>query len=330
MVNRIQDGLSERSTDFGYLIKNAGNQARNFGHFTIVVTNGAHAGVKLQQTAGEITIGSDANNDIVLFADALAPHHVHVELPKNILAQIRITPVEERIVLEDGSIVEVGQYVDLDAGETFSAANTEIAINRIADPKSFIKPGLRLFALVCLVAMLPIVYSLFSGLFFGIADAGSRALSSLNPQMIISSSGLLGRGVDSNQNDADAFAWTIRTKLEDLKLNHRLKVSSASAETIRIQGSISDAEVTSWNAFLRWYDTKQNFPQLIRDVSRTTLDRNLPEVKSVWLDDQPTAFLKDGTVATVGSSLPDGWKVVSIDATSVKIERDGTFISLTY
>ena len=91
-----------------------------------------------------------------------------------------------------------------------------------------------------------------------------------------------------------------------------------------------DDEVESWNAFLRWYDTKTGFPSLIRDVRRTDIETDLPKIKSVWLDTQPTVFFRDGTTAYIGSRLRGGWTVNAIDGNGVVIERDGATISLTY
>ena len=129
---------------------------------------------------------------------------------------------------------------------------------------------------------------------------------------------------------AKKFTWAARVQLEDLKLNHLLRAETTADGSIRVYGNISDREVSRWTGFLQWYDTRQGFPPLIRDVNRVGVDRDLPKIKSVWLDDEPTAFLTDGSVAKIGSEISGGWKVVGIDENGVTIERDGSTVSLTY
>lgn len=327
---QIQNGFERHSSQIVGYIKDAGDVVKNVGNFTVEVTSGCHEGITVNRQPGEFTIGGSKDNDIILFGDDVAERHVKVSLPSGMTGNIRISPLEDKVVLDDGSVVEIGQYVELGSDEPFRIGDVELVIGRVANPQKFVKPGLRVLAIVCLLAMIPILYSIFSGLVFGIAGAGSKVISSINTQIVQSTGDLMGGQSNAETKEAKAYAWTVRTKLEDLKLNHRLRVSSTAEGSIRLSGTISDADVPAWTAFLRWYDTKPTFPSLIRDVKRTTIDRNLPEIKSVWLDQEPTVFLKDGTVAKIGSRLKDGWTIVSIDATDVKIERDGTIISLTY
>ena len=128
----------------------------------------------------------------------------------------------------------------------------------------------------------------------------------------------------------DAYMWTAKLKLEDLKLNHRLKITSNDQTEIRIDGNISVQETSNWNIFLKWYETKEGFPKLVHAVNTSETKGNIPELKSVWFDASPTAYFTDGRFGNIGTVFEDGWKIVGIEAWAVFIEREGTMITLNY
>lgn len=335
-VNRIIDtGLSKiQGADANHAkayLSNANDTLKHAGLYMLEVLTGAHAGSTHVQKNGSISVGSSAENDVVLFASNAYPNHFEVKLTSGLVSKLTVKPLDAPVTLEDGSIVEIGQEAEISTDEVISLGDTEITISRIADPKTFVKPAIRVIAFVCVLAMIPIVYGIAAGFLGTVAEAGSRVVSSVQHGIERTSSSIIGTVATSPTRDHDqAFAWTVRVKLEDLQLNHKLRVSPTADGSIRVFGNISDKELPRWTNFLQWYDTTSNFPPLIRDVSRANVGTNLPQIKSVWLDDNPSVFFKDGTVGNVGSSLKAGWKIVSIDDASVMIERDGAIISLTY
>ncbi len=128
----------------------------------------------------------------------------------------------------------------------------------------------------------------------------------------------------------EAYLWTAKLKLEDLKLNHRLKISLSDGNELKIDGSISKNELPNWNDFQTWYATKEGFPKLTHSVSTTATVGDIPELKSVWFDATPTAYFVDGRSGNIGTVLNDGWKIISIEAWAVFVERNGTTITLNY
>lgn len=128
----------------------------------------------------------------------------------------------------------------------------------------------------------------------------------------------------------DAFVWTAKLKLEDLKLNHRLQVSVGEASELVVKGNISKEETQNWQTFLSWYESKDGFPNLQHSVETTATSGNIPELKSVWFDTNPTAYFTDGRSGNIGTLFEDGWKIVSIEAWAVFVERDGNTIMLNY
>lgn len=333
--NLIDTGISKiHAADASHAkayLSNANDTLKHAGHYMFEVLNGPHAGSTHIQKNGSISVGSSSENDVILFASNAYPNHFEIKLTSGLVSKLMVKPIEAPVTLDDGSIVEVGQEAEISTDEIISFANTEITISRIADPKSFVKPAIRVVAFVCMLAMIPLIYGIAAGFLGTVAEAGSRVVSSVQHGIEKTSSTLIGTVATSpNQDHDQAFAWTVRVKLEDLQLNHKLRVSPTADGSIRVYGNVSDDELPRWTSFLQWYDTTSNFPPLIRDVSRAKVGTNLPQIKSVWLDDNPSVFFKDGTVGNVGSSLKAGWKIVSIDDASVMIERDGAIISLTY
>lgn len=333
--NLIDTGISKISAaDANHAkayLSNANDTLRHAGHYMLEVLNGAHAGSTHIQKNGSISVGSSSENDVILFASNAYPNHFEIKLTSGLVSKLQVKPIDAPVTLEDGSIVEVGQEAEIDTDEIISFTDTQITISRIADPKSFVKPAMRVIAVVCVLAMIPLVYGIAAGFLGTVAEAGSRVVSSVQHGIEKTSSTILGNIATAPRQDHDqAFAWTVRVKLEDLQLNHKLRVSPTADGSIRVYGNVSDKELPRWTSFLQWYDTTSNFPPLIRDVSRANVGTNLPQIKSVWLDDNPSVFFKDGTVGNVGSSVKAGWKIVSIDDASVMIERDGAIISLTY
>ena len=128
----------------------------------------------------------------------------------------------------------------------------------------------------------------------------------------------------------DAFIWTTKLKLEDLKLNHRLQVTASAANDLLIKGNISKQEAENWKAFLDWYEGKDGFPVLNHYVETSATTSNIPELKSVWFDTKPTAYFTDGRSGNIGTSFEDGWEIVSIEAWAVFVQRNGTTVMLQY
>jgi len=132
------------------------------------------------------------------------------------------------------------------------------------------------------------------------------------------------------QEFMQAYMWAAKLKLEDLKLNHRLKVTTDTANGLVVKGSISKQEAENWQVFLSWYEGKQGFPVLKHSVETNATTSNIPELISVWFDTKPTAYFADGRSGNIGTAFEDGWKIINIEAWAVFVERNGTTVMLNY
>lgn len=315
-------------------VDSARQYIQNSGKYLISVVGGVHTGAKVFVDPGTITIGRDASNNIVLFADDIEEQHVQLDLSAKYLQPIMVTPVNGSCRLDDGSIVDIGQYAEIDSGETIYFSNAALHISRVTSPKSVMNTAIKGAAILAIILIVPLAYSLFSNLFVGAAGAGSKFFSSINHEISVQSDQYLGTQFASagepSEKMVKEFTWATRAQLEDLKLNHRLQADSTADGSIRVFGTISDKESARWTSFLRWYDTKTGFPPLIRDVQSVGEQRDLPEIKSVWLGLEPTAIMQDGSIVKIGSQIRGGWKVITINKNGMTIERDGSTVSLTY
>ena len=182
----------------------------------------------------------------------------------------------------------------------------------------FIKPANRSWVIICVIAIMPMAYLAFSAGFF----VGSKnALRDDSLTEVVEA--------DTEAN-LESFAWAARSRLEDFRLDHRLMVTQAGINSLRISGDISADEVERWRKFLKWYASHPTFPELIQDINHDSSGHDFPRVDAVWFDGEPAVVFRDGTVATIGSHLKDGWQVVSISYMAIMLERDGTRFSLTF
>lgn len=128
----------------------------------------------------------------------------------------------------------------------------------------------------------------------------------------------------------EAYAWTARLKVEELKLHHRLNVKVENENSISIDGNISKEETQNWDEFLAWYDTKPEFPTLSHQVEATAISGNIPKLKSVWFNENSTAYFTDGSFGNIGTIIQDGWEIKGIEGWAVFVERDEATITLSY
>jgi hypothetical protein len=308
----------------------AKNLARNAGKYEIIITSGVHEGARITCDPGTVSIGSGMNNDAVLFGEDIAEEHVKLVLPINVLKDIEIVPTQDAVEIDGAGFVEVGQFAHISSDQTIRLGDVDVLIKRVGDPKSMMRPAIRVFAFICVLAIVPLAWGVFSGFALTAADASGRIINAIHSGVSEASQSVLGSKSINLSEDTNAFAWTTRTKIEDLKLNHRVRVKGTPDGSIRVTGTISDTDVPAWTAFLQWYDSNPGLPPLIRDVVRKDIAGDVPQVSSVWIDENPTAVFKDGTVAGIGSRVQNGWTVVAVSNQSVTLERDGAYVNLTF
>ena len=79
-----------------------------------------------------------------------------------------------------------------------------------------------------------------------------------------------------------------------------------------------------------WYLARQNFPRLDEEVQFVASAGPVPDVKSIWFGETPTAFFNDGTSGGIGETIGNGWTILRIEETGIVLERNGSVISIEY
>lgn len=128
----------------------------------------------------------------------------------------------------------------------------------------------------------------------------------------------------------EAYVWTTKLKVEELNLHHRLDVKATNKNSIIVDGKISKEEAGDWDTFLKWYESKADFPPLSHKVEATAISGNIPKLQSVWFNEEPTAYFKDGSFGSIGTVIQDGWEIKGIEPWAVFVERDNAIITLNF
>ena len=129
---------------------------------------------------------------------------------------------------------------------------------------------------------------------------------------------------------AEAYTWSVRTKIEQLGLERYLKAEAAEDGELMLWGKITKRAMPQYEQFKTWYASKKAFPELRERFQIVEEAALFPQIRSVWLGSKPTVHFDNGQVASIGSRIGDGWEVVSIDHLAVKIRRDGETLTLSY
>jgi hypothetical protein len=296
----------------------------------LTVTAGAHKGASVVNSSGSITVGRSENCDIVLFADDIEPAHFRVKVEPGLLGKLVVHALQGPIQIKGRSLVDVGEYCDIAAGAEIIAGSAMVRVERLADPNNLAVPALRAGIVVLALATAWVGWSLLTTLANLIPAGASSVMETVSAPVSREIGAVMGTPASKEAANLEAFAWRARAQLEDLGLNRGLRVASGAPGVLKITGTISEAQSSSWNEFLRWYDANPDFPKLIREVSRSEVETGLPALQSVWLDGEPTVYFKDGASATVGETVNGDWKIKEINAASVLVERDGSTVALTF
>jgi hypothetical protein len=203
-------------------------------------------------------------------------------------------------------------------------------VERMADPANFAVPALRSGIVILAMATAWVGWSLITTMMELVPPGASALVESVSAPVSRQIGQALGTPSAKDAANLEAFAWQARTRIEDLGLNRGLRVVTGAPGTLRVTGTINEAQAAAWNEFLRWYDGNPEFPKLVREVSRSEVGNDLPALQSVWLDGEPTVYFTDGASGRVGDRVAGDWKITGITGASVLVERDGSTVALTF
>ncbi|MEM7425495.1 MAG: FHA domain-containing protein [Pseudomonadota bacterium] len=296
----------------------------------ISVIAGSHAGTEVWLAHGDIRLGSAPDNDIILFADDLQPHHCTIQVGGNIFGKIRIEAGDGAVMVNQSKIVEPGEFIQVPAGSTIRLANAQVRVGMSIEWNDYKLPAVKAVVVAALIAMLYVGSNLTGSVMTSAGGFGDRLVSSAEKVVTGISAPASNGSAGKSSHEKAANLNGVRAKLQELGLSASVRVASLADDSMRVFGSISPRHSAAWNRFQRWYDDQPGLPKLVRDVVRTASNPKLPKLQSVWLTGTPMAHFAGGGSASVGDELPGSWKVIEITAEAVTIERDNSPVRLKF
>ncbi|MEM9204878.1 MAG: EscD/YscD/HrpQ family type III secretion system periplasmic domain-containing protein [Pseudomonadota bacterium] len=288
------------------------------GKVTLSVHSGAHRGTVTTLTTNKLTIGADPANDIVLFADDLAPRHFTVRVTDMFFGKAEVRAIEGPVTLGDGEIVEPGCSVKAQLPLLVRVAETEIEIAPALDLDRF---WTRTIGIAVLILGLAIGGQV-------IASLTKNVFASLSSEPIFTSSTSTDRAQLAGQS-GDHLA-SLRERLASSGLSETISLEQTTTGAIVATGNINDGEAPSWRSVIQWHDAQLRAPLLINNVKKGTQSASLPMVRSVWMGERPYLILESGRRAEEGDTLSDGWSVEKITQANVILNRAGRRVMITF
>lgn len=278
------------------------------GGLALVVEKGVHAGGSANNRAGILTIGAALDNDVVLIADKLSPHHARLSVRNIWRGLLRIEAKDGPVRLADGRVIDQGRFLDVVMPARFQLAAAEFKAepaNDISKAKKFALPAVLLAALAL---MLPPLTGVISGLF----SAPGSVMQVAAPAPLVQST-----------EQAEKFLEMLRGRLREAGLTGQVSADRGGAGSLVATGTIEPANADKWRDVIKWYDAQPGAPLLLNNVTRGEVNAVLPAFRAVWLDAKPQVVLLSGQTAGVGETIGGGWKIEAIEASGVVLSRDG-------
>ncbi|MCC2113603.1 MAG: hypothetical protein KDJ16_16330, partial [Hyphomicrobiales bacterium] len=220
----------------------------------LTVAEGAHRGASVSLDLSDVSIGSDLADDLVLIADDLKPHHATIRSTNLLMAGARVTAENGSVTLEDGRLLEPGQWLDVQLPTTLALGSARIAVSPQIDLFRVARTALLVALLLCMVL---IGFKMTSTLLGnGIQVSNSFAAVKAATVRV---------GADATLKDADATT-ALRNRLAVAGLKDRVVIEQTDDGTVIASGEVSPAEAEHWREVLRWLDVQPNAPMLVNNV----------------------------------------------------------------
>ena len=291
---------------------------RNPLALNIDVLSGAHRGVSQRSESGAITIGSGSDCDVILFADPIAARHVTVAPKSSFSSSVVIKAVDGPVVLDNGTMLEPGQYAEGQMPLDLSVAGTHVTISRTVNPHEFARPAL---AVALALAMIVVGPNLVDTAFSSVTRTAAPVGPAVETALVTNSTPAAG--------ETAAVVELFRDRVRNSGLGHLIAVSEGGDGTILASGEIGRENGREWRRVLRWYDGVPAAPGFVNAV-RVGKAPTMPEIASVWLLCDPEVTLASGEKLREGDSARGGWTVKVISEDGVILTRNGSDVTVTF
>ena len=291
---------------------------RNPLALNIDVLSGAHQGVAQRVESGAVTIGRGPDCDVILFADPIEARHVTIAPKSSFGSTVVIKAVDGAVMLDNGTMLEPGQYAEGQMPLDLSLAGTHVTVSRTVNPHEFARPALAVaLALALIVAGPNLVDTAFSSVTRTAAPTGPA----IETALVTNST--------PKADQAVSIVEVFRDRVRTAGLGHLIEVTEAADGSILASGEIDRENGSEWRRVLRWYDGMPAAPGFINAV-RVGKAPAMPEIASVWLLGEPEITLASGEKLREGDSARGGWTVKVIAEDGVILTRNGSDVTVTF
>ena len=284
----------------------------------LTVAEGAHRGASVALDLTDVSIGSDLSDSLVLIADDLEPHHATIRSTNILMAGARVTAENGPVTLEDGRLLEPGQWLDIQLPTTLALGSAEVTVAPQIDLYGIARTALLGALLLCMVLIGVKMTSTLLG--NGIQISNSFAAVKAATVRV---------GADATTRDAEATT-ALRNRLAVAGLKDRVVIEATDDGTVIATGEVSPAEAERWREVLRWLDVQPNRPMLVNNVRKSAADAAMPSFRSVWMGANPSVMLQNGRMAVPGDDLGNGWTLKEIARDGAVIENGGRSVKVAY
>lgn len=285
------------------------------GGLRFAVEKGMHAGAKLASPATAMTIGSAAENDVVLLGDSLAGKHVRLSVINPWRQLVRIEAQQQPVSLADGRQIAAGRFLDVALPVRFKAGTAECRAESIRQLTALRRYAVPAAVLVLAAFVLPSL----TGLFGASPSIGRQTSASAT-----FNSAMTG--------DASSEKWqaSLSDRLKTSGLGAHVSVERGASGNLVAVGSIEESQTEKWRDVIKWYDSQGAVPLLVNNVTRSGIQTVMPQLRAVWFDTKPQVVLMNGQSAGIGDVIGGGWKIEAIDAQGVLLAREGKTARITF
>jgi hypothetical protein len=285
---------------------------------TVEILSGIHTGISGEITEKSFSIGPANTNDLMLLDDEVLGDDVRFAVESSVFGPLLIVTTDRTDIRINGTRVKPGAPCPpepLPCKVDFNGIRLKLSAVG-AHERPFMhkveQTAMPLLVTVALVAFGTQVY----------LSSAPAAPFVLQPTIAADPAKKVAA-----TTSAEA---TIKGMIATAKLSDLLTVEKSGAGTISISGTLPPALMPKWQQIRSDIDDVAASAVIVSDVSETPPLTEMPPIAAVELGDDPAIILGDGKKLLVGEQIAGSWIIQSITENSIKIERDGETMDVTF
>ena len=302
------------------------------------IVEGLHAGVRLDLSDGEYSVGPTPNSDIVLRDKGVLARHAILRIERGEVrveatgGEVRVGTL--RIAAGNGcrlrlpAVIHLGEAsLRLSRGDGADATlfgKMTTAARGLSDRPMEVAGGVLLGAVAIAVAMqtAPRTAPDIARSQLAISGAAERPASAEDV-------------VAAKASSAAAAASTVKHAADDLE--NRLRVAGVNGvhittdnQRVSAQGRLTAAQGAQWGAIQRWFDEKYGASVVLTVNVALGQSGPLLRLQSVWFGERPYIIADNGSHYYQGSVLENGWILERINDDGLLLRKEDETFALNY